>query len=144
MGFIKKADQPHSHMLSSYCFWLLVSNMSHHAANSWLVVTVSSFMWYIYILLSIKKQWNSRPAGGLEFKESETHSLNLGSLGFLLFSSTLGTWATVLFNTHVFADYLHVYVFQSRYCAECFACLIFLKTFQQSYLLLFSSSSLWN
>ena len=91
MGFIKKADQPHSHMLSSYCFWLLVSNMSKHAANSWLVVTVSSFMWNIYFLSSIKKQWNSRTAGGLEFKESETHSLNLGSLGFLLYSSTLGT-----------------------------------------------------
>lgn len=91
MGFIKKADQPLSHMLSSYCFWLLVSNMSKHAANSWLVVTVSSFIWNIYFLSSIKKQWNSRTAGGLEFKESETHSLNLGSLGFLFYSSTLGT-----------------------------------------------------
>lgn len=146
MGFIKKADQPHSHMLSSYCFWLLVSNTSQPPCSKQLVGSDSVIIYvvYIYILSSIKKQWNSRPAGGLEFKESETHSLNLGSLGFLLFSSTLGTWATVLFNTHVFADYLHVYVFQSRYCAECFACLIFLKTFQQSYLLLFSSSSLWN
>lgn len=94
VGFIKKADQSPSFILSS-CFLLLVPKINHkqscHEANSWLIVVVLSFI--CYVLSSVKKWWNSRAAGGLEFKETEIHSANLDNLGPLLFYSILDTWA---------------------------------------------------
>lgn len=96
VGFIKKAAQSPSFLLSSSCFLLLVPKINHkqscQEANSWLIVVVLSFRWYV--LSSVKKWWNSRAAGGLEFKETEIHSANLDNLGPLLFYSILDTWAT--------------------------------------------------
>lgn len=95
VGFIKKADQPPSFILSSSSFLLLAPKINHkqscQEANSWLIMVVLSPIWHV--LSSVKKWWDSRAAGGLEFKEAEIHSADLDNLGPLLFYSILDTWA---------------------------------------------------